>query len=75
MVQSGDGFLSKKSSIHPFIERFINEFIFAMFYKKIMNIKYFMDNTFNLRLFGLKCLWDRVENASCILHVKNICSI
>jgi hypothetical protein len=64
----------KAQSIHS-LKDYINEFIFAMFYKKIMNIKYFMDNMFNLRLFGLKCLWDRVENASCILHVKNICSV
>ncbi len=40
-----------------------------------MKNKYFMDNMFDLKLFGLKCLWEKVENASCILDVRNICSI
>jgi len=40
-----------------------------------MKNKYFMDNISNLRLLGLWCLKDRVENESCILDVRNICSI
>jgi hypothetical protein len=66
-------FLSKKTQCIHSLKDYINEFIFAILYKKLMNNKYFMDNMFNLRLFGLRCLWDRVENASSMLHVRNIC--
>jgi len=40
-----------------------------------MKNKYFMDNISNLKLFGLWYLKDRVENESCILDVRKICSI